>query len=149
MAIALDCPHVPRLQHVGAGSTGPVEQQHVEGFATQRSAPAMALIGCRRQVRDDTRTGPHQRNAAQLGTRTRIECRTEPERIEQRQVARRNAFTAYLAARETLFLDQRDRKPRVGEQDRSRTAGRARANDQCIKAVAHSQARRAPRENND
>ena len=78
-------------------------------------------VACRRAAAAGPRSGfvAHvERDALERRARAGCDLGADAERIEQREVARRDAFAAHLAARERVLLDQRDRPAGARQQDR-------------------------------
>ena len=118
----LDVDDAPRLIDGCAELLRAREQQRVEPLAPERAAPGRSVPEPR-QVRVQLVVAGVQTYALERRAGQRAKLVADAERVEQREVRRRDAFAADLAPRERALLDERDGPARGREQDRS---GRSR-----------------------
>ena len=123
----------PGLQDNRAGVLCLFQQQRVQGFAAERAAPGLRVLGSGQGGRHCA-VGVQKAHPVQFGAGLRTQGPTDAECVQQRQVARGDAFTADLATREALLLDHGDRPAGARQQNRSGRAGRSGADDDRVEA---------------
>ena len=107
------------------------------GARGRARGPSDARLRPGRQRGDDGVAAAHQRDPAQLGAGAEVDRDADAERVEQREVARGDAFAADLAARKRLSLDERDRPAGARQQDRGARPGRTGADDGDVEVGLH------------
>ena len=88
------------------------------------------------QVGRDGAVALQQGHMTQLRAGPGVEGVADAQRLQQRQIAGRDAFAADFAAREALALDQRDGPAGAGQLNRRRRAGQPSAHDERVKGGA-------------
>src|SRR5512146_2024271 len=105
------------LEHGRSRCARLLEEQQIEVLAPESAAPGRAATGTGWQRGGDALLPAPERHSPQLRTRSLPQRLAYAQRVEQRQIARRDALAADLAARKRPGLEERHRPPRPREQN--------------------------------